>query len=148
MWTHSSEEPEQQERALGTILAPVAPDRPPMAYTITLGYRPGYDDVWHDGTETVVDRESPAAVVYLIRHALGVDPLGEGPQATDSVRVWIPLDYDGDEFPGVGDVDGCEWEALLGEAGFRFTDFNRSRVPFSEWAHRVSAMLMAAGVDR
>lgn len=147
MWEHKTEEPEQQERALGTIPALIAkPGEPPMAYTVTLGYRPAYDDVWQDGAEIVVDREAPQAVVYLIRHELGADPLGEGPQAVDSVRVWIPLDYTGETFPTVADVDGSEWDALFGEAGYRWPDFNRSRTGFAEWVHFASAVLMAAGV--
>ena len=146
MWEHKTEEPEQEERALGTIPARLhKPDEPAMAFTVTLGYRPGYDDVWQDGAEIVVDREAPQAVVYLIRHEHGADPLGEGPKAADSVRVWIPLDYDGDEFPTVDDVDGSEWDALFGEAGYRWPDFNRSRTPFPEWVHFASAVLQAAG---
>ena len=142
-----TEEPEQEERALGTIAAPMAnPDAVPMAYTVTLGYRPAYDDVWQDGAEIVVDREAPQAVIYIIRHEHGADPLGEGPKAADSVRVWIPLDYDGEEFPDVDDVDGSEWDALFGEAGFRWPDFNRSRTGFAEWVHFASAVLQAAGV--
>ena len=119
MWEHKTEEPEQEERALGTIAARLhKPGEPAMAFTVTLGYRPAYDDVWQDGAEIVVDREAPQAVVYLIRHEHGADPLGEGPQAADSVRVWIPLDYDGDEFPTVDDVESHEWEALFGEATY------------------------------
>jgi hypothetical protein len=147
MWEHKTEEPEQEERAIGTIAALIAkPGEPLMAYTVTLGYRPGYDDVWQDGAEIVVDREFPEAMLYLIRHELGADPLAEGPRAADSVRVWIPLDYDGETFPTVTDVDGSEWEALFHEAGYKWRDFNRSKMPFPEWVHFASATLKAAGV--
>ena len=147
MWEHKTEEPEQEERALGTIAAPMAnPDAVPMAYTVTLGYRPAFDDVWQDGDEVQVDREPAQAALYLIRHELGADPLAEGPKAADSVRVWVPLDYTGETFPTVADVESHEWEALFGEAGFRWRDFNRSRTPFPKWLHFASATLKAAGV--
>jgi hypothetical protein len=147
MWQHKTEEPDQQERALGSIPARIVkPGEPPMTYTVTLGYRPGYDEVWQDDVEIVVDREAPAAMLYIIRHELGADPLGEGPMATDGVRVWIPLNYDGEKFPTVQDVESSEWEALFCEAAFRWADFNRSRVPFPEWAHFLSALLKSVGL--
>lgn len=148
MWVHKTEEPEEQEVVLGTMPARLHKiDEPPMAFSVTLGYRPGFDDVWQDGDDVQTDREPPRACLYIIRHQLAGDPLGEGPNATDGVRVWLPLDYDGETFPTVADVESHEWEALLGEAGFKWLEFNRSRAGFPGWVHTVSALLQAAGVS-
>lgn len=147
MWVHKTEEPEEQEVVLGTTPARLHKiDEPRMAFSVTLGYRPGFDDVWQDGDDVQVDREPPRACVYIIRHEHGAAPLGEGPNATDGVRVWIPLDYDGETFPTAADVENHEWEALLGEAGFKWPEFNRCRTGLAAWVHTVSALLRAAGV--
>lgn len=147
MWEHKTEEPEEQEVALGTIPAGLhKPDEPPMAYTLTLGYRPGFDDVWQDGDDVQTDREPPRACLYIIRHEHGAERVGEGPNVTDGVRVWIPLDYDGETFPTFADVENHEWEALLGEAGYKWPEFSRARTGFVEWVHFASALLQAAGV--